>query len=354
FVSDRMPNEKSLKWGGPEVMKSINNIWKISERGGAPVQVTHHTSGNLFFPSISADGKTIVYEENFGLWKLDTASGKSTQISIDIKSDVKDSEVEVRTIQNEAEGFNLSPTTKRAAISTHGEIFTIATERGEVQRVTESPWREEDPRWSPNGKWIAFTSDRTGRQEVWIADEHGRGLKQLSNVDCDKQAIVWTPDGKKLLLLGGVGAPSMSALNRTTMQLYSVSLTHVEKNPDDRDVDTEEQAEAALEAPRRSPGAGAAAPRVEVKIEWDGLDRRMHQLTRGIESVMQVAPSPDSRTYAFVAIGGIEEGRGGPAIYTIGDDGTRLTRVSQSAPSDPAGGAPRGRGGFGGGGFGEP
>src|SRR5205807_3925416 len=50
---------------------------------------------------------------------------------------------------------------------------------------------------------------------------------------------------------------------------------------------------------------------------------------------------------------GIEEGRGGPAIYTIGDDGTRLTRVSQSAPSDPAGGPPRGRGGLGGGGFGE-
>jgi len=80
----------------------------------------------------------------------------------------------------------------------------------------------------------------------------------------------------------------------------------------------------------------------------------MHQLTRGIESVMQVVPSPDSRTYAFVAIGAIEEGRGGPAIYTIGDDGTRLTRVSQGAAPDAAGGAPRGRGGFGGGGFGEP
>ncbi len=441
FVADRTSNEKNLKWGGPEVMKSTNNIWKLSERGGAPVQVTHHTSGNLFFPSISSDGRTIVYEENFGLWKLDTASGKSTQISVDIKSDVKDSEVELRTIQNEADGFNLSPSTKRAAISAHGEIFTIATDRGEVQRVTESFWREEDPRWSPNGKWIAFISDRTGRQEVWIADEHGRNLKQVSNVECDKPAIVWapdsksllwsgsdhklrrvdvetvqtsvvaasdagaiqnpqfspdgkwlsyakqdvhlrphvyvkqiesgdehmlgvddfllstgakwTPDGKKLLLLGGVGAPSMAALNRTTMQLYSVALTRVEKNPDDRDVDTEEQAEAALETPRRGPGgAPGAAPKVDVKIEWDGIERRIRQLTRGAESVMQVAPSPDSRTYAFIAMGGIEEGRGGPALYTIADDGTRLTRLTQGPAPDATGG--RGRGGFGGGGFGEP
>ncbi|HEV2689368.1 MAG TPA: S41 family peptidase [Bryobacteraceae bacterium] len=442
FVSDRMPNEKSLKWGGPEVMKSTNNIWKISDRGGAPVQVTHHTSGNLFFPSISADGRTIVYEENFGLWKLDTASGKSTQISVDIKTDLKESEVELRTIQNEADSFHLSPSTRRAAISTHGEIFTIATERGEVQRVTETPWREEDPRWSPNGKWIAFVSDRTGRQEVWMADEHGRNQKKLSDADCDKSAIVWapdsktllwsgsdhklrrvdvdsgktdelvsnnagnilfpqfspdgkwisyskqdqhlrthvylkpldggaehmigaddflmssgakwTPDGKKLLLIGGVGAPSMAGLNRITSQLYSVSLTHIEKNPDDRDVDTEEQAEAALDAPRRGPGGAAAAPKVDVKIEWDGLDRRIRQLTRGSESAALVVPSPDSRTYAFVAVGGGEAGGGGPAIYTIAEDGSRLTRISAPPAPVPADGPPRGRGGFGGGGSAEP
>lgn len=442
FVSDRMANEKGLKWGGPEVMKSTNNIWKISDHGGAPVQVTHHTSGNLYFPSISADGKTIVYEENFGLWKLDTASGKSTQISMDIKSDSKESEVELRTIANEADSFHLSPSTRRAAISTHGEIFTIATERGEVQRVTETPWREEDPRWSPNGKWIAYVSDRTGRQEVWIADEHGRGQKKLSDMDCDKSGIVWapdsktllwsgsdhklrrvdvdsgktdelasndagniqgaqfspdgkwisyakqdqhlrshvyvksldnaaehmigaddflmssgakwTPDGRKLLFMGGVGAPSMAALNRVTSQLYSVSLTRIEKNPDDRDVDTEEQAEAALDAPRRGPGGPGAAPKVEVKIEWDGLDRRVRQLTRGNDSVAQVVPSPDSRTYAFVSFGGGEGGGAGPAIFTIAEDGTRMTRVNSPVAPATADGPPRGRGGFGGGGFGEP
>src|ERR1700722_9033474 len=144
FVSDALPNEKSVKWGSPEAMQSVNNIWKISERGGAPVQVTHHTSGNLYFPSISADGRTIVYEENFGLWKLDTASGKSTEIKVNIRSDEKENAVELRTVRNEAESFYLSPSNKRAAIATHGEIFTIATDKGEVQRVTESFWREQN------------------------------------------------------------------------------------------------------------------------------------------------------------------------------------------------------------------
>jgi tricorn protease len=90
FVADRLPDEKNIGFGGPEVMRSADNIWRISERGGTPVQVTRHTSGNLFHPSISADGRTIVYEEGFGLWKPDTASGKSVQIRISIESDIKE------------------------------------------------------------------------------------------------------------------------------------------------------------------------------------------------------------------------------------------------------------------------
>ena len=105
FVADMLPNEKTIKFGSPEVMQSVNNIYKISDKGGKPVQVTHHGDGNLYFPSISADGKTIVYEDNFGIWKLDVASGKSSEIRIDIKSDGKENDTELVTLANEAEGI---------------------------------------------------------------------------------------------------------------------------------------------------------------------------------------------------------------------------------------------------------
>ncbi len=462
FVADRLPGEaeKSVKFAGPEVMKSVYNIWKIPAPGGAPVQVTHHTSGNLAFPSISADGTTIVYEENFGLWKLDVASGRSTEIHVNITSDMKENEVEWRAIASEADSFSLSPSGKRAAISTHGEIFSIATDRGEVQRVTETFWREQSPSWSPDGKRIAFVSDRTGREEIWIADERGRNLKQLSDIDCDKSSLAWAPDsksllwagsdhklrrvlvedgktdemassdvsniatpqfspdgkwisyskqdsllrshvyvmpiaggaerkvegedflmsagakwtadGKKLLLLGGVGAPGMASLNRSTIQLYSVALTHIEKNPDDRDVDTEEQAQGAPAPARRSRSTAAppenidgdneaprrtntnTSARVEVKIEWDGLDRRIKKLTSVGGSVTSVRPSPDSKTYAFIA-SGADDGTTGsaPSLYTIAEDGSRLTRLSQGPAPEPSEETPRGRG-FGRGGLADP
>jgi tricorn protease len=440
FVADRLPNEKNVVFAGPEVMKSVNNIWKVPEKGGKPVQVTRHTSGSLFFPSISADGRVIVYEENFGLWKLDVASGKSAEIRVNLASDDKENAVELRTFQNEAESFSLSPSAKRAAISTHGEIFTIATDRGELQRVTETSWRETDPQWSPNGRLIAFYSDRSGREELWVADERGRNLKKVSDVDSEKGSLVWspdskwlaytgsdhklrrvevetgkaeevassdvggimapqfspdgkwmsyakddkflrphvfvkaladgsekmiggselfsstgakwTPDGKKLLLLAGVGSSSLASTQRMPMQLYSVSLTRLDKNPLERGIDSEEQAAAAAATERRGPvpggpGAGGGPPRVEVKIDWDGLDRRIRPVTRTSDSILMVAPSPDSRTYAFIAAGE-QEGRFSSALYTVGDDGQRITRVAQSMPQGDGEEGPRGRGGFGG------
>jgi tricorn protease len=83
------------------------------------------------------------------------------------------------------------------------------------------------------------------------------------------------------------------------------------------------------------------------------LDRRIKKLTQVGGSVSTVTPSPDSRTYAFVASGGAEDGESGrPALYAIGEDGSHLTTLAQGAPPDPSDDAPRTRGGFGG--FGEP
>lgn len=441
FVADKLPDETHIKFGGPVVMKSANNIWKISEHGGPLKQVTHFADGNLFFPSISADGKTIVFEENFGLWKLDVGSGEVTQIPLHIKSDLKDNDVEIRTIEGELESFSISPSGRRAAIATHGEIFSIATERGEVQRVSETPWREEFPQWSPDGKWIAYISDRSGREEIWMSDELGHNLKQLTYADCEKGSITWapdsksllwsgsdhklrrvdietcdtqelvssdigpigdpeispdskwisytkddnllrsrvylrnlatgeehmiggdqfmvsynakwTPDGKTIVLLGGVGAPAMSSLNRTSLQVYAVPLTRITRNPDEGDINTEAQAEGGTAGNagggRRGFGGFRGAPadggsdRGDVKIEWDGLDRRIHQLGN-FAGVMGVYPSPDSRTFAVVAFGA-----GGAGIFLVSDDGARIVPLVQGPPADAGGRRRRG----GGGGFGD-
>ena len=202
FVADPLPNEKSIRPGSAEVRKSVNNIYRISAKGGSqPVQVTKHTDGSLFWPSMSSDGKVIVYEENLGIWKLDVASGKSSEIKLDIISDDKENETDVETITSELDSFDLSPSGRRAVISARGQILTIATDRGDITRVAPDNMisRNQSPKWSLDGKYIAFVSDRSGRDEVWFCEPDGKNLKKITDLDNEKGALVWTPDSKSLL-----------------------------------------------------------------------------------------------------------------------------------------------------------
>jgi tricorn protease len=456
FVSDRSPN--SYKAGTPQVLTSINNIWVIGENGGQPEQLTRHTSGSLFWPSLSSDGNTIVYEENFGLWKLDLGSKETREIKIDITLDEKENNLETLTINGEADSFHLSPSGKRAVISTHGELFTIATDKGDVTRLTRSPGaRDGQPSWSPDGKWIAFVSDQTGREEVWLCDERGGQPKQISNIDSQKSQLVWspdgkelvfsgsdkklhkytlengktavlvsgdvvgfggsavmgphwspdgkwiaytkssptllphvhiipaaggeekritdlssysdsnavwTPDGKKLIFLSGTDTGNIGQSGRSTAQIFSVSLNKEEKNPNDRDIDSEEDAAAADKQNRPSgrsrpegtpggPGGAEGAPRtpakVEVTIDFDKMARRIHQLTTTGDTIGSMAISPDSKTLVFVTTG-TEGGRPVNSIWSLQLEGQRLTRVVQgSRPTPDAEGPPvPTRGGFGG------
>jgi tricorn protease len=187
--------------GSPEVRKSANNIYKIPVAGGNPVQVTKHVDGNLFWPSMSSDGKVIVYEELFGIWKLDVASGRTNEIRIEIAADEKDNESDVETVKDEVDAFDISPSGRRAAISARGQIFTIATEHGDITRLAPDNMasRNQFPKWSADGKYIAYMSDKSGRDEIWISDPEGRAPKKITDLDNEKGAIVWTPDSQSLL-----------------------------------------------------------------------------------------------------------------------------------------------------------
>jgi tricorn protease len=197
FVSDR---ETKAKSGTPQVLQSVNNIWKVNDSTGQLTQVTHHKSGALFWPSMSADGKVIVYEENFGLCKLDCGTGKSTEIKIDITADDQDNNLEVLTFNGECDSYHVSPSGKRAVISIHGELFSVATDKGEIRRLTQTPHvREIQPAWSPDGKWIAFVGEKDGVEHVFVCDEKGGQVKQLSTGDSQKSQIRWAPNSSALL-----------------------------------------------------------------------------------------------------------------------------------------------------------
>jgi len=173
------------------------NIWKMPLEGGDAIAVTKHEGEGVRYPSASSDGKTIVYECNFGIWKLDVESGEYSEIEIDLRTDYRENPVVYKKFST-VDDFSVSPDGKRVAISTHGEIFVVPLEKGRVVRITDSPARDRRPVFGPKGKRIAFVSDLSGRDEVYVVNADGTGLKQITNNDRRKAEIDFSPDGKKL------------------------------------------------------------------------------------------------------------------------------------------------------------
>ncbi|MHC4991831.1 MAG: hypothetical protein ACYTGC_12705, partial [Planctomycetota bacterium] len=180
----------------------VFNIWRLSPDGGDPVQVSRHRADGVQFPSISPDGRTIVYENEFELWRLAVPDGDPEKVVIDLAFDPKDNLVEFLSADGSAEGFSPSPDGEQVAVDFHGEIFVVPSdpELGEKTQVTSSGWRDRNQAWSPDGKTIAYVSDESGDEEIWLYDvEHGH-RRQLTTHPSVKRSMLWSPDSSAIAL----------------------------------------------------------------------------------------------------------------------------------------------------------
>ncbi|MBL0171601.1 MAG: PD40 domain-containing protein [Gemmatimonadaceae bacterium] len=182
----------------------IFNIWRVPPTGGSPQQVTTHKEDGVQFPAISPDGRHLIYENDFDLWTLEVPGGKPKKLAIRMAFDAKENEVEVLTTTNRADGFAPSPTGDYLAVDFHGEIMIVPAESGvgEKTSVTSSPWRERSQVWSPDGRRIAYISDESGDEEVWMYDMASGQRRKLTTQPSVKADITWAPNSQKLAYTG--------------------------------------------------------------------------------------------------------------------------------------------------------
>lgn len=178
----------------------IFNIWKIDPLGGDPEQVTFHEKDGIQYPSISPDGKTIVYENEFELWRYDIADSQPKKILISLDFDSKENLIEFIQVDSEADNYAPSTDGRYVALDRHGEVFIVPTnpEEGEKIQVTSSPWRDLIQNYSPNGKYLCYTSDESGDWEIWINDLKTGKSKQLTDHGNTKSGLRWSADSQKL------------------------------------------------------------------------------------------------------------------------------------------------------------
>ena len=141
-----------------------------------------------------------------------TVQGKPLREAVQDKKDEKKDEqkglslkparkIEFTTDEGTWLSLDVSPDGKTIVFELLGDIYTLPIEGGTAKLIDGGMAFDSQPKFSPDGKWIAFISDRQGSENVWVMHPDGTGVKQVSkDPNSDFTSPSWAPEGMYILV----------------------------------------------------------------------------------------------------------------------------------------------------------
>jgi tricorn protease len=213
FLSDRGANER-------------NNIWIYDLARNTSRQVTEFNDFDITFPSIGPDG--IVFQAGGRLYLLDLASEKATEVPVHVVTDETTLRARTAKVETLIHWAGVSPTGKRAVFEARGDVFTVPAEFGAIVNVTRSSGvAERYPRWSPDGKTVAYWSDRSGEYELTLRPaDGGAPERKVTSLGAGfRYAPQWSPDNKKVAFID-------QAMRIRVYDIDANRATEIDKSPE--------------------------------------------------------------------------------------------------------------------------
>ncbi len=199
-IVDHARSDRDPMWIGNAIYFTSDrngtfNIYAYDVASGRVTPVTTSRTWDVRWPSSDKQGR-IVYELNGELQVLDVKSGRSTAVAITVPDDGAWKRPSRVSAAGQIEDFELSPKGERALFTARGDVFTLPVEKGPTRNLTTSSGAHDKwARWSPDGSRIAFISDRSGEEELYVVAQDGTG-----------KAEALTSGGTAMRYAAGVGA----------------------------------------------------------------------------------------------------------------------------------------------------
>lgn len=186
--------------------KGVANFYSMPAAGGERKELTRYEGLDVQRPCFSWDRKRVAFERGGKLAWADLPQGSSGEagapqhdIPLVIQSDVRNSGVESRTITAGGEHVSLSADGSQVAFSLRGDLWTMPSGGGTGTRLATTPIQEEWPRFSPDGRRLAFAAEKAGNSDIYVMDLATKKVTQVTKNPAGDFFHAWSPDGTRLV-----------------------------------------------------------------------------------------------------------------------------------------------------------
>jgi tricorn protease len=189
FLSDRGSEERM-------------NLWRYNVSSKKYEQLTNFKDHDIHFPSAGPDD--IVFEQGGKLFLFNFASQQAKTVSVNVVTDKAALKPRSVTVDRYVQHTNISPDGNRVLVEARGDIFSLPAENGYVKNITRSTnANERYPSWSPDGNTVAYWSDQSGENELWLAQPVKEDApKKVTNYGTGfGYKLFWSPNSKKIVFI---------------------------------------------------------------------------------------------------------------------------------------------------------
>lgn len=178
------------------------NIWSYELATKQLKQLTDFSDFDVHFPSIGP--KEIIFEASGKLYLLNLSTEKYEEVKVAVVTDEATLLPRTEKVDKYLENFGISSDGKRGVFEARGEVFSVPAENGPVFNLTQtSGVAERSPAWSPNGRYIAYWSDRSGEYELTVRDlQNNNTERKLTNYGAGfRYQLYWSPNSNLLAFI---------------------------------------------------------------------------------------------------------------------------------------------------------
>ena len=208
-ITTNEANDGKPAWSGDKVYflsdRDENmrlNIWEYNTKTKEKTQVTKFKDFDISF--LSAGPSELIFEMGGDLYLMDLKSQQHKKVAINIVSDLSVEMPTAKDVSKNISNMTASPGGTRIIFEARGELFNVPVKEGFTLNMTKSSGAfDQNPAWSPDGKTIAYWSDKSGEYQIYLQDsENKEEAKQLTKRKKGfGYKLFWSPDSKKITFI---------------------------------------------------------------------------------------------------------------------------------------------------------